>query len=72
MTEKLGLREDLADMNNVGPVYRRAAMRCLSCAKADDCENWLAKQTEPEEAPSYCRNRGLFSRLKAAHMLHHE
>ncbi|MCY6380903.1 DUF6455 family protein [Hoeflea prorocentri] len=72
MTEKLGVREDLADMNNVGPVSRRAALRCLSCANADDCENWLDKRTEPEEAPSYCRNRGLFARLKAAHPLHQE
>lgn len=72
MTEKLGVREDLAEMDNVGPVYRRAAMRCLSCANAGDCGNWLDKRNEPEDAPAYCRNRGLFARLKAAHTLHQE
>ncbi|WP_136661088.1 DUF6455 family protein [Nitratireductor sp. XY-223] len=72
MTAKLGLRKDLAELNNVGPIYRRAAMRCLSCDKAGECEAWLETRNEPANAPEYCRNRGLFSRLKAAHALHHE
>ncbi|WP_419913503.1 DUF6455 family protein [Hoeflea sp.] len=72
MTAKLGLRNDLAELNNVGPVYRRAAMRCLSCDKAEECAAWLDIRNEPANAPDYCRNRGLFSRLKASHALQHE
>ena len=70
MTAKLGLRKELSELNNVGPIYRRAAIRCLSCDKAGECEAWLDARNEPEDAPDYCRNRGLFSRLKATPALH--
>ncbi len=64
MANKLKLRETLLNVSENAGVYRRANMRCLSCRSADACEQWLASATDPEEAPDYCRNKALFSRLE--------
>lgn len=66
MMNKLGVRGKLDELNNIGPVYRRAAMRCVSCSAAEECETWLEEDEQGSEAPEYCRNRALFARLKEA------
>ncbi|MEX3008816.1 DUF6455 family protein [Hoeflea sp. TYP-13] len=66
MMVKLGVRDELTQIDNIGPVYRRAAMRCVGCTGAEECETWLDTNAEPADAPEYCRNRALFARLKAA------
>jgi hypothetical protein len=63
MLASLGLRDRMAELNNVGPVYRRAAMRCVGCDSAEKCATWLDEHEHAEEAPEYCRNRALFTRL---------
>ena len=65
MMAKLGVREEMAEIHNVGPVYRRAAMRCMGCTNSEECKAWLDTTTKACEAPDYCRNRALFERLKA-------
>ena len=64
MTEKLHVRDTLLKISENGGVYRRASMRCLSCRNADACEQWLADIPEAHEAPDYCRNKALFTRLE--------
>ena len=66
MMARIGVRDKLADIDNIGPVYRRAAMRCVGCTGTEECETWLEEHEHAEEAPEYCRNRALFARLKAA------
>jgi hypothetical protein len=46
---------------------RNAVMACMGCEGSEACPDWLAAHTEgAEEAPGYCRNRGLFERLRHA------
>ncbi len=66
MIVKLGVRNEMAELGNIGPVYRRAAMRCVGCSAVEECEKWLDEDTQDPEAPEYCRNRALFARLNAA------
>lgn len=43
-----------------------AVLSCTGCANADGCEHWLRMQVATAaEAPDMCRNRDLFSLLKA-------
>ena len=67
MLTTLGLRERMRELKNVGPVYRRATMRCVGCSGADDCVTWLDQHEQAEEAPEYCRNLALLARLKASY-----
>ena len=64
MLVSLGLRDSMAELNNVGPVYRRATMRCVGCDSADKCVTWLDEHEHAQEAPEYCRNRALLHRLR--------
>lgn len=64
MTNKLELRDTLLEVSKNGETYRRASTRCLSCSQANACAQWLEQETEPEEAPDYCRNSALFARLE--------
>jgi len=41
-----------------------AVLACTGCASADACANWLDKTERAEAVPDYCRNAGLFARLK--------
>ncbi|MEM9107681.1 MAG: DUF6455 family protein [Pseudomonadota bacterium] len=64
MLTTLGLRDRMSELKNVGPVYRRATMRCAGCSGAEKCASWLDEHEHAEEAPSYCRNLALMERLK--------
>ena len=64
MLTTLGLRDRMSELNNVGPVYRRATMRCVGCTGADDCADWLREHEHAEDAPDYCRNLALLARLR--------
>ena len=66
MTEKLGASEQLATLPGAGGVRKRAADRCLSCTKAEQCASWLDLQPAAENAPDFCQNQDLFARLKTA------
>ncbi len=66
MMVKLGVRDEMAELENIGAVYRRAAMRCVDCSAVEECEKWLDEDKQDSEAPKYCRNRALFARLNAA------
>lgn len=65
MLTTLGLRDRMSELNNVGPVYRRATMRCVGCTGADKCATWLDEHEHAEDAPDYCRNLALMARLKS-------
>ena len=65
MLTTLGLRDRMSELRNVGPVYRRATMRCVGCTGADECAHWLDEHDHAEEAPEYCRNLALMARLKS-------
>ena len=60
----LGLRQRMEELKNVGPVYRRATMRCVGCTGADKCADWLDLHETAQEAPDYCRNTALLARLR--------
>ena len=64
MTQKLGVKDRLLDLNNSASVFRRANARCLTCGHAEQCSAWLDMVEEPEAAPDYCRNKSLFARLE--------
>ena len=40
-------------------------LSCTGCTNPGDCERWLASHEPGAAAPDYCRNRDLFSDLKA-------
>ncbi len=64
MTEKLNVDGQMNLLPNAASVKKRAANRCLGCSKAEECTAWLALPVTRQEAPDYCRNQGLFARLK--------
>jgi len=63
MIKKLGVSEQIWALPDHAGVLRRAANRCLSCDKPDACEHWLANESNPDEAPAFCRNHDLFERV---------
>ncbi|WP_343116740.1 DUF6455 family protein [Ostreiculturibacter nitratireducens] len=69
MGEELGLylNEALADGTLPVETWRGAVVRCTGCSDPEDCQRWLADHAETgaEEAPGYCRNRGLMESLRA-------
>ena len=43
-----------------------AVLRCAGCSDPGHCAGWMAEQAGvASDAPSYCRNTDLFSRLKS-------
>ena len=63
MMQKLGVADEMRQMPDHAAVLRRAANRCLTCEKPDACEHWLTHETNPDEAPGFCRNHDLFERV---------
>jgi hypothetical protein len=43
---------------------KRAQQRCANCGREDTCQNWLAENETPSEAPYFCKNHDMFERLK--------
>lgn len=64
MMVTLQVRQALSELPNSGHVLRRAAIRCLNCGESESCKAWLDGHWQEDEAPSYCRNRDLFARIK--------
>lgn len=64
MTAKLNVDGQMNLLPNAASVKKRAANRCLGCFKAEQCTAWLELSAPRQEAPDYCRNQGLFARLK--------
>ena len=63
MMKKLGVEDDIWQLPDHAVVLRRAANRCLACDKPDACEYWLTHETNPDQAPGFCRNHDLFARV---------
>ena len=63
MLMTLGLWDRMRELKNVGPVYRRATMRCVGCSGADACTAWMDQHDHATSPPEYCRNAGLLARL---------
>lgn len=61
------LRLDLGDAMMRGTLspetYRSAVLRCTHCDDVADCANRRESAQTLDEAPEYCRNRGLFDAL---------
>ncbi|MAS08359.1 MAG: hypothetical protein CL534_27210 [Ahrensia sp.] len=64
MVNKLGMRTALQSRANSEAVAKRAQARCAECDREDSCQNWLASNDKPDEAPYFCRNHDLLARLK--------
>ena len=63
MMTKLGVADEIRNLPDHAGVLRRAANRCLTCDQPDSCQHWLAHESNPDEAPSFCRNHDLFERV---------
>ena len=68
MANTLGL--DLEELAMAGRLrfdtISDAVLACTGCQNASGCEHWLAMQTGTvRETPDMCRNRDLFTMLKA-------
>ncbi|MEP3438467.1 MAG: DUF6455 family protein [Hoeflea sp.] len=63
MMKKLGVADEMWKLPDHAGVLRRAANRCLTCDRPDACEHWLTNETNPDEAPEFCRNHDLFDRV---------
>ncbi|MDP2732349.1 MAG: DUF6455 family protein [Hoeflea sp.] len=63
MMKKLGVADEILKLPDHAGVLRRAANRCLTCDRPDTCEHWLAHESDPDEAPGFCRNHDLFERV---------
>lgn len=63
MMKKLGVTDEIGRLPDHAGVLRRAANRCLTCDRPDACEHWLAHESQPDEAPGFCRNHDLFARV---------
>jgi len=63
MMSKLKVADEIRELPDHAGVLRRAANRCLSCDRTDACQHWLSHETEPDEAPEFCRNHDLFARV---------
>jgi hypothetical protein len=63
MMKKLGVADEIWKLPDHAGVLRRAANRCMTCDRPDACQHWLSHETNPDEAPSFCRNHDLFERV---------
>ncbi|MCY0146546.1 DUF6455 family protein [Hoeflea sp. G2-23] len=63
MMDKLGVADEMRSMPDHAAVLRRAANRCLTCDRPDSCQEWLGHETNPDEAPGFCKNHDLFDRV---------
>ena len=66
MMTKLGVTEKMSELPDHAGVLRRAAARCMTCEKPDACSRWLAHESQPDEAPDFCKNHDLFERVLGA------
>jgi hypothetical protein len=61
MLDRLGCEE--ARAVNRGAAFTSAARRCLGCANAQLCGNWLEIAAQPRAAPAFCPNQTFFASL---------
>lgn len=64
MMKKLGVADKMWQLPDHAGVLRRAANRCLTCDQPEACQDWLAHEAAPNEAPGFCRNHDLFERVR--------
>lgn len=67
MSDRVGidLGAEVADGHISETKYRQALMRCTQCEAVGECQGFLKETDHADEAPGYCRNRGMFAELKA-------
>ena len=61
MLDRLGCDEATAVRR--GPAFATAARRCLGCAAAQLCGDWLEIAAQPRAAPAFCPNQAFFASL---------
>lgn len=61
MLDRLGCDEATAVRR--GAAFATAARRCLGCAAAQLCGNWLEIAAQPRAAPAFCPNQAFFASL---------
>lgn len=68
MAETLGLdlEETMMEGRMTIDQLSDAVLSCTGCTQPEACQHWLADQARPApEPPEYCRNRDMFTRLRA-------
>jgi hypothetical protein len=61
MLDRLGCDEGAAIRG--GRSLAKASRRCLGCANAQLCGNWLEITVQPRTAPRFCPNQAFFASL---------
>lgn len=59
------VREKMVGMDDemAAKTLRAAAVRCMGCGHAQECDSWLGENKASAAPPSYCRNAELIARL---------